>query len=363
MFASALTLGLLVCAPNLVLGPAVGDLMAELAARLEERDRLAFASAWLPAVESKRAQVRGAWLATHDGYLRVDALDQELRWNRVAEGRELPRWQDFEAERHPFPVLIDFARQLEGRGIELVVAIAPTRLHTRPDLVLGPEAQLPADFAGFALGYQDFLAKLAGAGIEVIDLLPGLTALNSGEPGGAEAFLRYDSHWTPAAAEVAAELVHARLVELEAYEAGPLVCRATPDRIAFHTKESGLPRVPDPELLPIQRVRAETGAALEDKASPILAMGDSYVTYHEESESAFRHHLALRCGRALDVVSVFGRGSIGPRRALRRRRSHALGSKQIVVWLFSVTALAEPDQWLAIDYFGQPKRESEQDSE
>lgn len=331
--------------------------------RIERRDALSFASEWLPAVRRARAEVRGKWLATHDGFLRVDLLDQELAWNARATGGP-PRWRDRDGERHPLPCIVDFARQLESCGIDLVLAIAPTRLHTRPDLVLGPETRVPDDFEGLALGLQDFFVELAREGVDVVDVLPALTALADRDgPDAAGAFLRYDSHWTPRAAEVAAELVHARVAELASYEPGDLACDRVPDEVDFRTKENGLPLVPDPERLPLTRIRARDGSPLEAKASPILVMGDSYVTYHEESESAFRHHFAARCRRAIDVVSVFGRGSIGPRKTLRRRRSHPLGTKRVVVWLFSATALAEPEQWLAIDFFGGAERESDADSE
>lgn len=319
---------------------------------------LPFASEWLPAVERARARVADQrWLVTSDGLLRDNALDQELLWNRPHEDRERPWSVDFEHPRHPFGCIVDFAEQLERQGIDLVVALVPTRLHTRPDLVVDG-LELPRDFGGIARGLPEFQLALVERGVDVVDLLPALAGMHdAARPDGPEAFLRTNTHWTPEGARVAAEAVHAQLRQLPNFEPGPLiegrdfVRRA--ETFAWTSGDEELPIEARPEPLPIVRVVHPDGEALEldRRQSPILVLGDSFVTFHQTHASGFFQHLAALVGRSLDVVAVNGLGAIGPRRTIRRRQAQDLAEKRIVVWVFTTIALVEPEQWRNVAFF------------
>jgi len=324
---------------------------ASLRGRIERMRALPFRSIWLAAVEDARSRANDHWLETRDGLLRDNVLDLELLWNRPLDDRERPWALDYEHERHPLGCIVDLAEQFEQRGIELVVVPIPTRLNVRPDLVLPSDVTVPEPFDGIALGRPEFLLALSERGVDVVDALPHLARMRgTAEERGPEAFLRYDTHWTPEGARIVAELVHERLRSLPGYEPGPLVrgrdFELRRETIAWAPKKK-LAGVAVPQEVPIVRVVDPEGAPLEwkDRKSPILVLGDSLTTFHRDDQAAFFQHLGALAGRPLDVVAVNGLGATGPRRTIRRRRVDDLGEKRVVVWAFGAVNLSDPHQW------------------
>ncbi len=83
---------------------------------------------------------------------------------------------------------------LAGQGAELVVAIVPTKASLVAEQAPAP---LPA---ATAARFDDLLTALQAKGVIVSDLRPALAGVSDNAP----AFLRTDTHWTPAGAAAAA---------------------------------------------------------------------------------------------------------------------------------------------------------------
>lgn len=92
-------------------------------------------------------------------------------------------------------------RRLAAQGVRLVVALVPAKAA----LVDAGQPPLPR---AAAERYDAVLAALRSRGVEAVDLRPALAAL------GENAWLRTDTHWTPAGAAAAAGAVAAQLPEL-----------------------------------------------------------------------------------------------------------------------------------------------------
>ncbi|MEM8964337.1 MAG: hypothetical protein AAGD38_22820, partial [Acidobacteriota bacterium] len=98
------------------------------------------------------------------------------------------------------PVILDFAEQLNERGIELVVAPIPTKAMIEPGAFVPGVRADPGALHHPAL-YERLRDELESAGVTVVDLVSPLAELDRA------AFLRTDSHWTPAGMVAAAETI------------------------------------------------------------------------------------------------------------------------------------------------------------
>ena len=328
---------------------------------IERRDALPWTADWLLEVDLFFDPRSADWFETSDAYLPKKPLDYELRWSSPAEGRELPFHTDLEAPNHPYACITDFARQLDAHGVELLVVPVPTRLQVYPELILPDpeELELATPFPGLAPGYAEFLLELSDAGIEVVDLLPLLAERRFGlDPQGRsdQAFLKYNMHWTPRSAQAAACAVHERLTELDGYEPGPL--RENRDFVlsgqTLPWQPAASRKIPpevEPEDLFFVRVLSPAGKELvvEDTVSPLLLIGDSYVTHFSLEQASFVEHLFRLTGQRVDLVAQQGSGSLATRGTLARRTQDGVFSKRVVVWMFSVVSLVDAREWRLIE--------------
>ena len=198
------------------------------------------------------------------------------------------------------------------------------------------------------------MQSFVGKGIQVIDLLPTLSAHKSSRP----VFLKQDTHWTPAAMEISARQVAESVQTRPWFESVP----AFPDRFSFedttvaHTgdlvENLGLcqPGMFPPEPVEIHRVIdpiTTDPVDIYDTSSPVIVLGDSFTNiYHTDlmkwgSGAGFAEHLAYHLGMTLDTIAQNGQGSTGVRQTLATRRV-SLEGKRAVVW-----ALAERDLFLS----------------
>lgn len=332
----------------------------DLRAAIERRDALPYAADWLLEVELFFDPPTEAWFRTSDAWLPRKPLAHELRWGRPAAGRTQPFATDLEAPGHPYACITDVARQLAEHEVELLVVPVPTRLQVYPELILSepPEPDPDRPFPGLAPGHAEFLLALSEAGIEVVDLLTPLAANRFGPSApNDQAFLKFNMHWTPRAALAAASAVHERLTRIEGFEHGELV-----EGRDFVLLGETLPWAPDPSRrLPPNTVPEELGfvrvltpdgqpTRFEDLQSPLLVIGDSYVTHFSLEQASFVEHLSRLTRQRLDVVALKGSGSLQTRSTLARRKRNGILEKRIVVWLFSVVHLSDEREWRPIEF-------------
>ena len=201
------------------------------------------------------------------------------------------------------------AARVEAAGVVLVVALVPAKA------VLVDADQPPLPEVARAR-YDATLDDLAALGVRAVDLRPALAALDE------DAWLRTDTHWTPAGAQAAADAVAAALLEVvpdlgggddfdrafvgvEALE-GDLV-----RLLALGPLEDAL--APDPDVIELSEARSTAAPSNDLFAAvdlPVAVVGTSYAADP-------RWNLADRLRTALgrDVLDA-ARAGVGPLRPL-----------------------------------------------
>lgn len=303
--------------------PAIGD---------ESREK-AFIDSLLPRIDAVPA-VRG-----DDGEWFFPT--RELR--HLATGRfwEQP-WKNVAASgSDPVPGMREFHEALAARGIRLVIVPVPAKAAVYPDKLVADSR------VGDVPAAAPFFQRLKGAGLEVIDLEPLFQARRESHPNDL-LYCRQDAHFSPLAASLLADAVHAAVPLTNRHNpfvlADPRPLSLTGDLIAGSEWADVVP----PEQVPVVEVKNASGAAINpDPASPILLLGDSHtLVFHEGAETGMHcrgagvfEQLALRYGFAPDLVGVRGSGLVQARKQLFYHASQTPGywdSKKLVVWLFSI---------------------------
>jgi len=298
----------------------------------------------------KAAEGEGMAVAGTDGWLFLRA---ELRHIGVG-----PFWGDAAAQvsrasspdrADPLPAIVDFHEQLKAMGIELILAPVPCKALVYPEKLGGP-AEGRIDTV-----HQEFYAQLAAKGVTVLDLADAF-AKEKAKATAPVLYCKTDTHWSPYACELAAKLIRERL-------GAPAWLQAKPG--AFTTATETRTIVGDltdgkgSEELPVRLVTGADGAALADKASPIILLGDSHtLVFHAGQElhgtgAGLADQLAAELGMAVDVIGVRGSGATPARvNLLRRARADAayLKGKKVVIWCFAAREFTESSGWSLVPF-------------
>lgn len=247
----------------------------------------------------------------------------------------------------PLPAIVDFHEQLKAMGIELILAPVPCKALVYPEKLGGPaEGRMDAV-------HQEFYTQLATKGVRVLDLAD---AFAKEKANGPALYCKTDTHWSPYACELTAKLIKERL-------GAPAWLPAKPD--AFKTAAEKRTIVGDltdgkgSEELPARVVTGADGAALEDKASPIILLGDSHtLVFHAGQElhgtgAGLADQLAAELGMAVDVIGVRGSGAT-PARVNLLRRAKAdptyLAGKKLIIWCFAAREFTESPGWSLVPF-------------
>jgi hypothetical protein len=261
----------------------------------------------------------------------------------------------------PRPAILDLKRQLQARGITLIVMPAPAKPTIHPEALSGayaadgPVLQNPS--------YAQFKADLEREGVLVFDVAEALRAsyVADGRPG----FLRTDSHWRPEAVELSARLLKRFIDERVPLPAGPAVryrsetvqrtaqgdlavmLRLHRDRGAFGAETVTLQEVMMPAM----------GSWRPSRSADMLVMGDSFSNVYSLApmgwgESAgFVEQLASAMHRPVDAILRNNSGGYATREMLAHEMARGrdrLAGKRIVVWQFASRELAFGD-WRLVD--------------
>lgn len=273
-------------------------------------------------------------------------------------------------------VVTGFAKQLEERGIKLLLVPLPLKPMIYPEYV-SPSIQLEWLTHPDAPAYYEELRK---SGIDVLDLTADLAKLRSTrrhvyvrEPDSkdkeavaqakqdaakmTEVFLKQDTHWTPEAMRAAAEIIanHVKNKHPEALRPGAEMIRAA----------DGIERSSMGDLVKLIDLKdAATAFTAEkaflrvigentlDRTSPVVLLGDSFVNIFDDPtlgfddpavddkdeksiRAGFAQHLSLLLQQPLDVIAMNGAGATGVRRELARRYDDDVRSKKLVVWVIA----------------------------
>jgi alginate O-acetyltransferase complex protein AlgJ len=249
----------------------------------------------------------------------------------------------------PLPAIVDFNAQLKALGIELILAPVPCKALIYPEK-LGGSAEGRMDTV-----HQEFYAQLAAKGVKVLDLADAF-AKEKAKAAAPVLYCKTDTHWSPYACELAAKRIKERL-------GAPAWLPAKPG--AFTTAAEKRTIVGDltdgkgSEELPVRVVESAAGSPMEDKASPVVLMGDSHcLVFHAGADlhgtgAGLADQLAAELGMAVDVIGVRGSGATPARvNLLRRARSDPayLAGKKLIIWCFAAREFTESSGWSLVPF-------------
>lgn len=302
----------------------------------------------------------GGWLfyrpdveyVTAPGFLEPRVLERRRRGGDAWQAAPRP---------DPLPALLELDRELDRRGIALLLAPTPLKPMIHPERFTrrgrsdGVALQNPS--------YQELTERLAEAGLQVVDL-PALLARRAA--GGEAQFLATDTHWTPAAMEAAADELATAIERTGVLApASPVRLLRRPARLEGVGDIAAMLRLPSgrvaAETATVRRVLTASGAPWRpDPRAEILLLGDSFTNVYSDAElgwgagAGLAEQLSFRLGRGVDRIALNAGGAFATREALARALAAArdrLDDKRIVVYQFACRELAFGD-WRPVELPG-----------
>jgi hypothetical protein len=258
----------------------------------------------------------------------------------------------------PRLALVDFKRQLERRGITLVVVPTPVKPAMHPEKLASRRTwTIPVQNPS----YGAFLEELRRNNIKVFDVADALAR----DSGGSTGYLATDTHWRPEAMERAAALL-GRFIREEVSLAD-----APSEQYQIETREItnvgdvatmlDLPeghRLNRPESVTIHRVLDADGQPWRpSRSADVLVLGDSFSNIYSLASlgwgdsAGLVEHLARVLDRPVDRIVQNDDAAYATRERLRQDMasgSDRLRDKRVVVLQFAARELAAGD-WKRIE--------------
>lgn len=257
---------------------------------------------------------------------------------------------NFQASVTAFGAILDFNRQLDARGITLIVVPTPGKpsIHPGKFSTRYRNANAPIQNRDYAM----FVELLVAQGILVYDPAPLLFEATRQEVQ----YLETDTHWKPKAMEqVAKHLAEfiVEQVELSANQSFTYV--KTADDITNIGDIAKMLKLPeDQTLFPPERVtrhvvRTASGSLWQPvQESEILFLGDSFSNIYSlagmgwGNSAGFVEHLSAELARPIDKIVINAGGADATRQALVQElnRGHdRLAGKRVLVYQFATREL------------------------
>jgi hypothetical protein len=251
----------------------------------------------------------------------------------------------------PLPAIVDFHRQLQGAGIELLLVPVPAKTAIYPDrLSQTVKPDQTAASPRLDPSQRAFYDVLSRAGMTVVDLAPTFQAQRDAPPGPL--YCRTDSHWSGRGLALAAQRIAEHVRQRDWLLSLPKQSFVSETRNVEFTGD--LARIlneqqPVRETLPLTFVGLTQQDLLvpqePDRNSPVLLIGDSHtLVFHDATLYAkgagLPDHLALQLGIPVDLVGIRGSGATTTRIELLRRKDNLRG-KKLVIWCFSFREFTE----------------------
>ncbi|AZD06469.1 Alginate O-acetyltransferase AlgJ, inner membrane [Pseudomonas chlororaphis] len=243
--------------------------------------------------------------------------------------------------------LVEGVRQtLKEQGVKLVMAIIPAKVRLYPEH-LG-DVQPASIHANL---YQDFHARVAADKILAPDLLG---PLQQAKQNGQQVFLRTDTHWTPAGAEIAANQLAKAIAEKAPLMGQPQRFVTEAEQTVVHKGDLRLFLPLDPlfeNLMPAKeplqkRVTraaddqpAADDALFADNEVPVTLVGTSY-----SANPNWNFVGALKQALHSDVVSYAedGHGPVLPMLSYLKSDAFKNSPPQVLIWEF-------PERYLPVN--------------
>ncbi len=317
-------------------------------------------SGWLGAGNEQVYVGREGWLfyrpeveyLTGPGFLEPAQLSR-----RVAAASEwtLPPQPD------PRDAITHFARQLDARGITLVVMPTPVKPAIHPEKLAQPYADSPAPVRNPS--YAAFVEDIEREGVLVFDVSEAL--LTEHRRSGQPQYLATDTHWRPESMARVAELLGAFLQARVTLPAVPDPGYRTEQREIRNTGDLRvmLDLLPahalyPPETVSIRRVLGPDDAPWRaSRSADVLVLGDSFTNIYSLGSmgwgdtAGFAEQVSHALRRPVDRIVQNADGAFATREMLQRDLAGGvdrLAGKRVVVYQFSARELSVGD-WRPID--------------
>ena len=232
-----------------------------------------------------------------------------------------------------------FADDLKARDIRLILIPAPSK-----PLVYGDKLGAGDDRKGNK-SFDEFKKQVESFGVTVLDFTDDFIAMRK---DGVDSYLNTDTHWTPAAMQLAAKKTAEAIGDAEPdTQAGAKATITARGDIANMLK---LPDVDD--IFPKQTVEVVQYDIVQDRTSDVLLLGDSLTNIFSldamgwGTRAGFAETLAHELGRPIDVIARNDAGAHATRDVLSAeflRGRDRLEGKKVVVWEFAIREFAVGD--------------------
>lgn len=296
---------------------------------------------------------RGGWLlyrpdvdyVVGPGFLEAQVMERRRRGGNAWETAPRP---------DPMPAIVRLARDLEERGIELLVMPTPVKPMILPAaLVWRHTPAVPLQNPS----WPGFVEALEEEGIDVLDVGRWMAEMPSSEEA---LFLTTDTHWTPRAMEEVAKRLAREIsdrlpgatVESTALSRNTVAIEGTGDIASMLL-------LPDAQqLFPRQRVTVAVVTTADgdlwrpDPSAEVLLLGDSFTNVFSDPSlgwgqgAGLAEQLSYILARPIDRIALNAGGSSASRRALVDalvEDPDRLSAKKIVVYQFAARELSYGD--------------------
>lgn len=302
---------------------------------------------------------RRGWLYYRPGFdylVGPPFLDPAVLERRRRSG---PSWSE-PPEGDPRPALLDFHRQLEARGIRLLVMPVPTKPMIHPDNFAPSYAGRPEDAPLLQNpSFSEFREDLEAAGVLFYDPAGNLWRVRR---DGQDAYLHTDSHWSPAGVDAVARELVSRIRILELGSLGPPVAwrRGAREHLGRGDLARTL-RLPawgehyfPPETARLDVVTDPRGRFFEeDHGAAVLVLGDSFTNVFSDAglgwgrSAGLVEQLAFYLGCSVDRIALNNAGGTLVRRRLAAEPGR-LDGKKLVIYQVAVRELSSGD-WQKVE--------------
>jgi hypothetical protein len=304
---------------------------------------------WLGAGNERVYPGRAGWLFYRPDveYLtRPGFLDPAEMNRRVAAA---PEWTSA-PQPDPRKAIAQFKRDLDARGITLIVMPTPLKPGVHPEMLAGRYAGATGVLQNAS--YAAFVEDLQRAGVLVFDPSSALAAARASGPQ----YLATDTHWRPETMEMVAGLTadfilaHASLPPAgdPAYRVERVEVRSQGDIARMLDLPEGSALFP-PELVWLRRVLEPDGSLWRSsRDADVLLLGDSFSNiYSLESmgwgtSAGFAEQLSYSLRRPVDRLTQNDQGAFATR-AMLQQEPGRLDRKRVVIYQFAARELADGD--------------------
>ena len=317
-------------------------------------------SGWLGAGNERVYPGREGWLFYRP---EVEYLTGPGFLDPAALARRVATSQEWTAPPQPDPrgAIIRFARQLDARGITLVVMPTPLKPTVHPEKLARQYDGWPSPLQNPS--YAIFVEDLRRAGVLVFDVADVL--VQERRQTGRPQYLSTDTHWRPDAAALVGE-------QLAAFVRTHVPLPALPDpgyviepREATNAGDTALmldlppdQRLYAPETVTIRRVLGPGGAAWRSsRSADVLVLGDSFSNIYSLASmgwgdsAGFVEQVSYTLRRPVDRIVQNDNGAHATRLSLSRALATGedrLAGKRVVIYQFAARELAVGD-WRLVD--------------